>query len=100
MCKQDGYCDPSCLERLVRGLKDWSVEALVLTEDSNAYKLSRWGQFVPSSFSDKNVDGAFPLDEIDSNPMGITLNREIHRSLSDSKVCDGDVLKKVRQKGG
>jgi hypothetical protein len=38
------------------------------------------------------------LDEIDPNPMGITLDREIYRSLSDLEVCDCDVLKKIRQK--
>lgn len=96
MREQDGYGDLCCGERLVRGRTDCCREPLVLTEDSQAYKLSRRGQFVPSSFPDKNVDGSFPLDEIDPNPMGITLDRKIDRSLSDLEVCDCDVLKKIR----
>ena len=98
MREQDGHGDLCCVERLVKGLMDCCREPLVLTEDSQAYKLSRRGQFVPSLFPDKNVDGSSPLDEIDPNPMGILLNRKIYRSLSDLKVCDGDVLKKFRQK--
>ena len=98
MREQDGHGDLCCVERLVKGLMDCCREPLVLTEDSQAYKLSRRGQFVPSLFPDKNVDGSSPLDEIDPNPMGITLDRKIYRSLSDLEVCDRDFLKKVRQK--
>jgi hypothetical protein len=64
------------------------------------HKLSRRGQFVPSSFPDKNVDGSFPSDEIDPYTVGITAEREIYRSPSDLEVCDRDFLRKVRQKRG
>lgn len=98
MREQDGYGALCRVERVVRGLMDCCREPLVLTEDSQAYKLSGRGQFVLSSFPNKNVDESFPLDEIDPNPMGITLDRKIDRSLSDLEVCDCDVLKKIRQK--
>ena len=41
------------------------------------HKLSRRGQFVSSSFPDKDLDGSFPPNEIDPNIVGITLEREI-----------------------
>ena len=53
------------------------TEPLVPTEDSQAHKLSRRGQFVPSSFPDKNVDGSF---------LSITREREICRSLSEPRL--------------
>ena len=61
------------------------------------YKLSCRERFVSSSFPDKNLDGAFPPDQIDSYIVGMTMEREVDRSLSDLQVGDRDFLKEVRQ---
>ena len=56
---------------------DYCTEPIVPTEDSQVHMLSRRGQFVPSSFPDKNVDGSF---------LSITREREICRSLLEPRL--------------